>query len=90
LGRGVKSRNKNNPKPEMKHMNRMTSLIIAALIIAFVLFAVAYWIFRRPISFSVNLALSGALGGLVAELVRTRMERKKLKNAGESKDKASS
>lgn len=61
-------------------MSRMTALIIAALIIAMILFAVSYWIFGRPLSFSVNIALSGALGGLVAELVRKRMERKKLKS----------
>jgi hypothetical protein len=59
------------------NMSRMTALIIAALIIAAILFAVSYWGFGQPLSFSVNIALSGALGGMVAEMVRRRMERKK-------------
>jgi hypothetical protein len=60
-------------------MKYFITLILAALIVGFVIFAIAYWVIGKDLSFAVNIGLSGALGGLVVEFGKRYFERRKLK-----------
>ena len=58
-------------------MNKLSYLIIAALVVGFLIFSVTFWILKKDINYSLNIALAGALGGLAAELLKSRWARKK-------------
>jgi membrane associated rhomboid family serine protease len=58
-------------------MKRFAILLTSSLIIAFILFAVFYWLANWGIRESVGISASGALGGLAAEYVRLFFEKRK-------------
>ena len=58
-------------------MKYLISLIIAAVFIGFVCFAIFYWIFKMDILNAMNIAVCAASGGLIAEFIRLRFEKRK-------------
>lgn len=61
-------------------MKRVFILFIASLIVGAIVFAVFYWVLNWELVTAVNVGLSGALGGLVAEFIRLYAEKRKRGN----------
>lgn len=57
-------------------MKKITSLIVAALLIAIFIFAVTYWLFNFSYSESINIALSAAVAGFVVALLEPYFTKK--------------
>jgi hypothetical protein len=58
-------------------MKRVITLFIAAGLMGFVIFCFMYWLLNKEFYFSVNVGMSGAMGGLAAELLRGYLEKRK-------------
>jgi membrane associated rhomboid family serine protease len=66
-------------------MKRAITLFIVSLIMGFVIFSFVYWLLKKEFYFSVNVGLSGAVGGLAAEFMRGYIDKRKGKNILEAK-----
>ena len=51
-------------------MKRLFFLLIAALIVGFVIFAISFWIFQLDFVMASSVAIGGAAGGLVVEILK--------------------
>ena len=62
-------------------MKQFFILLVSSLVVGAILFAVFYWAVNWNFTDSVNVGLSGALGGLVAEYIRIYYEKRKREKA---------
>ena len=58
-------------------MKRFIALLLGCFLVAFLLFATMYWLLHKDFYYALNLALSGATGGLAAEYLRIYLGKRK-------------
>ena len=62
-------------------MKQFLILLLSSLVVGAILFALFFWAAGWNFTDSVNVGLSGALGGLVAEYIRLYYEKRKREKA---------
>jgi membrane associated rhomboid family serine protease len=86
LGEAVEIANGSlQPTAKSLIMKRMISLLLAALIVGFIIFAIAFWLIRLPVERAIGIGVAGTVGGIAGEYFGYYMKKRKIKRNSLSK-----